>query len=80
MLRPDLCNYGDVYIFVKRTITVAGTNSNNRRNKKLTFKSNAQFRSRTSKINNTFIDSAEDLDIFMLTYNPLEYIENYFMK
>ena len=33
MLRPDLCNYGDVYIFVKRTITVAGTNSNNRRNK-----------------------------------------------
>ena len=33
MLRPDLCNYGDVYIFVIRTITVAGTNSNNRRNK-----------------------------------------------
>ena len=35
------------------------------RNKKLTFKSNATFRLRIPKINNTFIDSTEDLDIAM---------------
>ena len=31
------------------------------------------------KINNTFIDNAEDLDIVMSMYNLLEYIDNYFM-
>ena len=32
-----------------------------------------------SKINNTFIDNAEDLDIVMSMNNLLEYIDNYFM-
>ena len=32
-----------------------------------------------SKINNTFTDNAEDLDIVMSMYNLLEYIDNYFM-
>ena len=31
------------------------------------------------KINNTFIDNAEDLDIAMPMYNLLEYSGNYFM-
>ena len=32
-----------------------------------------------SKINNTFIDNAEDLDIVIPMYNLLEYSDNYFM-
>ena len=51
-----------------------------KRNKKLTFTNNAPFRSYISKINNTFIDNAEDLDLVMLMHNLLEYSDNYFMK
>ena len=32
-----------------------------------------------SKINNTFIDNAEDLDIVIPMYNLLEYSDNYTM-
>ena len=46
-------------------------------NKKLTFKNNTPFKSYISKINNTFIDNAEDLDIVMPFCNLLEYSENY---
>ena len=37
--------------------------------KKLAFKNNAPFICCTSKIKNTFIDNAEDLDIVMSWYN-----------
>ena len=47
--------------------------------KNLTFKNNAPFRSRISKINNTFIENAEDIDTVMPMYNQLEYSENYSM-
>ena len=53
MLRSDLCDYSDAYIVVTGMISVTGINANNRRNKKLTFKNNAPFRSCISKINNT---------------------------
>ena len=71
MLRSDLYDYGDAYIAVKGRISVTGIDNANRRNKKLTFKNNAPFRSCIWKINSTFIDSAEDLDIVMLIYNLL---------
>ena len=71
MLRSDLCDYSDAYIAVKGTITVEVTTANNRIIKELTFKNNVPFKSCISKINNTFIDSAEDLDIVMLMYNLL---------
>ena len=79
MLRSDLCDYSDAYIVVKGITSTKGTNNVNRRNKKLTFKNNAPFRSCISKINNTFIDNAEDLDIVMSMYNLLKYSGNYFM-
>ena len=50
---------------------VTGTKNNNRINKKLVFKNNAAFRSCISKINNTFLDNAQHLDIVMLMYNLL---------
>ena len=78
MLRSDLCDYSSEYIVVKGIITIEGANAVKRRNKNQTFKNIAPFRTSVSKINNTFIDSAEGLD--MLMYNLLEYSENYSMK
>ena len=42
-------------------------------------KNNASFRSCISKINNTFIYNAEDLDTVMPMFNLLEYSDNYSM-
>ena len=64
MLQSDLFDYSDTYIVVKATIDVADPN-NNVYDKKLVFKNNAPFISSISKINNTLIDNAEDLDIVM---------------
>ena len=80
MLKSDLCDYSDAYIVVKGTTTVEGNNNAKNRNKKLTFKNNSPFRLSISKINNTFIDNAEDLDVVMPMYNLLEYSDNYSMK
>ena len=44
---------------------------------KLAFRNKAPFTSCTSKINNTFIDNAEDLDVVMPMYNLFEYSKNY---
>ena len=68
-----------VYIVVKGKISVEGTDDSSKRNKKLTFKNIAPFRSCISKINNTFADNAEDLYIVMSIYNLIEYSENYSM-
>ena len=64
---------------MKGTITFEGDNNAKKRNKKLTFKKNALFQSCISKINNTFLDNVEDLDIVMPMYNLLEYSDNYFI-
>ena len=60
-------------------MTVVGTVDTNERNKNITFKNNALFRSWISKINNTLIDNAEDLDIAMSMRNLIEYSGNYSM-
>ena len=48
-----------------------------RTTKNFAFKNNAPFDSCISKINKTFIDNAEDLDVVMPMYNLLEYSKNY---
>ena len=78
MLRSKLCDYSDAYIVVKGTITIVGTNANNRIKKELAFKNNASFRSGNEFIR-TFIDNTESLDIYMIIYNLLEYSDNYSM-
>ena len=80
ILRSNLCDYNNTYIFVKGTITAAGTNVINRTNGQVAFKNNAPFKSCISKINKTWIDKEEDLDIDMSMYNLLEYSNNYSMK
>ena len=49
ILRSNLCDYSDAHIVVKRRISVTDNENANRRNKKLTFKNNAPFRSCMSK-------------------------------
>ena len=78
MLRSDSCDYSDGYIVVKGRIIVRGNNAD-RINKKLTFKSNAPFKSCISKTNNTLIDNGEDLNIVKPMYNLLEYSGNHSM-
>ena len=75
MLRSDLCDYSNAYIVVKGEITIK--EDYNKRNKKQILKSNFSFRSILSKINSTFIDNADDLDIVILMSNWLECSENY---
>ena len=76
MLRSYLCDYSDAYIVVKGSVTVTRPNSV-LYDEILAFKNNAPFTSCISKINNTLIDNAEDLDIVMPMYNLLEYSKNY---
>ena len=76
MLRSDLCDFSDPYIAIKGKIIVT-TPDNDAYDKKLAFKNNAPFVSCISKINNTLIDNAEDLDITMPMYNLVEYSKSY---
>ena len=78
-VKINLRDYSDAYIVMKGWVSVRGTNDANRRNKKLTFKNNAPFRSCISKINNTFVDNAEDYATVKPLYNLLEYSDNYSM-
>ena len=79
MLRSDLWDNIDAYIIIQGIVSVTSTNNVKRRNRKVTFKNNAPFRSCISKINNTFVDNSEDLDIVMVVYNLFECNNNYSM-
>ena len=77
MLRSDLCDYSDAYVWVKGTITVTNPNNNANFDRRLTLKNNAPFISCVSKINSELVENAEDLDIVIPMYNLLEYSKNY---
>ena len=77
MLRSDLCDYSDAYVWVKGTITVTNPNKNANFDRRLTLKNNAPFISCVSKINGELVENAEDLDIVIIMYNLLEYSKNY---
>ena len=77
MLRSNLCDYFDAYVWVKGKIVVTNPNDNANFNKELTLKNNAPFISCISKINGELVENAEDLDIVMPMYHLLEYSKNY---
>ena len=54
-----------MYVVVKGEINDVDTNDANEQIKNLTSKKNAPLKSSISKINNTFTDNPEDLDIVM---------------
>ena len=81
MLRSSLCDYSDAYILVKGNISVnntagAGADANNT-NTKVIFKNCAPFTDCISKINNTQIDNAKDIDIVMPMYSLIEYSDSH---
>ena len=76
MLRSSLCDYKDTYIPVKGNISVNNTAAadadTNNTNKKEIFKNCSPFTDSISKINNTQVDNANDIDIVMPLYNLIE--------
>ena len=79
MLRSNLCDYADEYILLN------GTGDGNddaakrtdKRDKGVIFKNCAPFTKCISRINNTEIDNAKDIDIVMPAYNLIEYSDDY---
>ena len=81
MLKSSLRDHSDAYILVKGTISAnntaaAGAAANNT-NKKVIFKNCAPFTNCISKINNTQVDNAKDIDLVMPMFNLIEYSDNY---
>ena len=82
-LRSNLRDNSNAYILVTRTITIAGArdiDSEKRldeRNKSVIFKNCAPFTKCISRINNTDVDNAQDIDIVMPMYNLIECSDNY---
>ena len=76
MLRSNLCDYADACILVKETLTSTGAKLDERK-KGVIFKNCAPFTKYISRINNTDIDTAQDIDIVTLMYNLIEYSDNY---
>ena len=67
MLKSSLCDYSDAYILIKGNISVNNTAAAGA----------APFTNCISKINNTQIDKAKDIDIVMPMHNVIEYSDNY---
>ena len=83
MFRPNLCDYADSYILVKETITITGEGADaaaeraDERDKGVTFKNCAPFTKCISRINNTGIDNAHDIDIVRPINKLIEYSDSY---
>ena len=69
VLKPNLCDYAEAYIFIDGTIRAAAANANTR----LALKNCAPF----TKCNDEHVDTAENLDITVPMYNLIEYSDNY---
>ena len=69
----------DAYILVKGTIIITGAGNDaatrpaDQRYKGVTFKNCASFTKCISRINNSEIDNAKDIDIVMPMYNLIEF-------
>ena len=78
-----MCDYADAYILVKGTITTTRAGDDDaakqldERNKGVMFKNCVPFTKCISRINNTDIDTDQDIDIVMPIYNLNECSDNY---
>ena len=83
LLRSDLCDYANAYILVQGTITITGAGDAaaareaDKRDKGVTFKNCALLTKCVSRINNTDIDNAKDVDIVTPMYKLTEYSDIY---
>ena len=71
-MKSNLCHYDDAYILVKGDIIVTAPPEN-----QVTIKNYARFTTCIYKADGTTTDDAEDLDLFMLMYNLIEYSSNH---
>ena len=75
-LESSICDYSDAYILdvlVIGDITVTGGNANTM----VAFKNWAPFKKCRRKINDTFAEEADFINIAMPMYNLIEYSDNY---
>ena len=72
ILKSNLCDYNNVYILVRGDITVVAAPAT-----QVAFKNCASFTKCITKIDETTIDDAENLDLVMPIYNLIEYSSNY---
>ena len=83
MLSSSLCDYADAYILVKGKVTFTGPGNYatarraDENNKGVIFKNYEPFIKCISKMNDTEIDNAHDIDIVMPMYSFTEYSNNY---
>ena len=73
VLKPNLCDYAEVYILADGTNRAAAADTNTR----LALKNCAPFTKFNLEINDEHVDTAENLDIVMAMYNLIEYPDNY---
>ena len=73
VIKPNLCDYSDAYIFVTGDIKVAGVAANTN----VAFKNCSPFTRGVTHINDEHVDASENLDIIMNLYNLIEYSDNY---
>ena len=81
MLRTSLYDYSDAYILVSgtRTVTALAVGRGNN-DIQVVFKNWVPFTNCISKIRNTQIDNAKDIDVEMPMYNLIEYSDDYSKK
>ena len=72
ILKSNLCHYSDAYILVRGDITVAAAPAT-----LVAFKNCPPFTKCITKIDETTIDDAENLDLVMPVHNLIEYSSNY---
>ena len=73
VIKSNLCDYSDAYIFITGDITAIKGDANTN----VAFKNCAPFTRCVTHINDEHIDTAENLDIIMPIYNLIEYSDNY---
>ena len=73
IVKPFLCDYSDAYILVTSDIKVAVTDNNTR----VAIKNFHPFTRISFKLNGEQVDTADNLDLTMESYNMLEYSDNY---
>ena len=73
VIKPNLCDYSDAYILVTGDIKVASVAANTN----VAFKNCPPFTRCVTHINDEHVQTAENLDIIMSTYNLIEYSDDY---
>ena len=73
VIKPNLCDYSDAYIFVTVDIKVADVAADTN----VAFKNYAPFTKCVTHVNDENVETAENLDIIMPMYNLIEYSNNY---